>query len=87
MNTFRRKAHLLFLVITLNRTRTDNVIMNFEGCLTVHLPREIILNANLMQQGNFINVFLTRHVSGTCAHYQEQQTLSMVFCTDFFDGW
>ena len=36
---------------------------------------EIIWNANLMQQGNFINVFLARHVSGTYAHYQEQQTL------------
>ena len=27
-----------------------------EGCLTVHLPHEIIWNANLMQQGNFIDV-------------------------------
>jgi len=26
---------------------------------------KIILNANLMQQGNFMNVFLARHVSGT----------------------
>ena len=32
---------------------------------------EIIQNANLMQQGNFINVFLARHVSGTYAHHQE----------------
>jgi len=32
---------------------------------------EIILNANLMQQGNFINVFLARRVSGTYAHHQE----------------
>jgi len=24
-----------------------------------------------MQQGNFINVFLARHVSGTYAHHQE----------------
>jgi len=39
--------------------------------LTVHLPHEIISNANLMQQGNFINVFLARHVSGTYAHHQE----------------
>ena len=29
-----------------------------------------------MQQGNFINVFLARHVSGTYAHHQEHQTLS-----------
>jgi len=28
-------------------------------------------NANLMQQGNFIDVFLARHVSGTYAHQQE----------------
>jgi len=25
----------------------------------------------LKQQGNFINVFLVRHVSGTYAHHQE----------------
>jgi hypothetical protein len=25
----------------------------------------------LMQQGNFIDVFLARHVSGTYAHHQE----------------
>ena len=42
-----------------------------EGCLTVHLPHEIKLNANLMQLGNFIGVFLVRHVSGTYAHHQE----------------
>jgi len=36
-----------------------------EGCLTVHLPHERMWNANLMQQGNFIDVFLARHVSGT----------------------
>jgi len=32
---------------------------------------EIKWNANLMQLGNFIDVFLTRHVSGTHAHHQE----------------
>jgi len=36
----------------------------FQGCLTVHLPHEIMLNAILMQQGNFIYVFLALHVSG-----------------------
>ena len=46
-------------------------ILSAEDCLTVHLSHEIILNANLMQQGNFIDVFLARHVSGTYAHYQE----------------
>jgi len=34
--------------------------------------REIMWNANLMQQGNFIDVFLARHVSGTYAHHQER---------------
>jgi len=29
-----------------------------------------------MQQGNFINVFLARHVSGKYAHHQEHQMLS-----------
>ena len=29
-----------------------------------------------MQQGNFSNVFLARHVSGTLAHHQEHQMLS-----------
>jgi len=29
-----------------------------------------------MQQGNFINVFLARHVSGTYAHHQLHQMLS-----------
>jgi len=45
--------------------------MYFVGCLTVHLPHEIMWNANLMQQGNFIDIFLVRHVLGTCAHHQE----------------
>ena len=43
----------------------------FEGCLTVHLPHAIMWNAYLMQLGNFIDVFLARHVSGTYAHHQE----------------
>ena len=41
------------------------------GCLTVHLPHETMWNANLIQQGNFIDIFLARHVSGTYAHHQE----------------
>jgi len=32
---------------------------------------EIKWTANLMQLGNFIDVFLARHVSGTYAHRQE----------------
>ena len=49
--------------------KTINI--KLEGCLIVHLPHEIIWNANLMQQDNFINVFLARHVSGIYAHHQE----------------
>jgi len=33
-----------------------------------------------MQQGNFIDVFLARHVSGTYAHQQEHQMLSWSIC-------
>jgi len=36
-----------------------------------------------MQQGNFINVFLARHVSGTYAHHQEHHMLS---CTIWFSA-
>ena len=32
---------------------------------------EINWNANLMQQGDFIDVFLARHVSATYGHHQE----------------
>jgi len=39
------------------RTRELNKIL-LQGCLTVHLPHEIKLNASLMQLGNFIDVFL-----------------------------
>jgi len=45
--------------------------IQFEGCLTVRRIREIMLNANLMRQGKFIDIFLARHVSGTYAHHQE----------------
>ena len=36
-----------------------------------------------MQQGNFINVFLARHLSGTYAHHQEQWMLS---CSTWFSA-
>ena len=42
-----------------------------------------------MQQGNFIDVFLARHVSGTYAHHQEHYMLScsIWFCaTSFWMG-
>jgi len=32
---------------------------------------EIMWNANLMQQGNFIDKFLAGHVSDTYTHHQE----------------
>ena len=51
-------------------------MLKIEGYLTVHLPHEIKLNANLMQLGNFIDVILSRHVSGTYAHQQEHWMLS-----------
>jgi len=40
-------------------------------------------NANFMQQGNFINIFLARHVSGTYAYHQEHQMLS---CSIWFSA-
>jgi len=36
-----------------------------------------------MQQGNFIDVFLARHVSGTYAHHQEHYPLS---CSIWFSA-
>jgi len=36
-----------------------------------------------MQKGNFIDVFLARHVSGTYAHHQEHQMLS---CSIWFSA-
>jgi len=47
------------------------------------LDHEITWNVNLMQQGNFINVFLARHVSGTYAHHQEHW---MLRCSIWFSA-
>ena len=66
-----------------NRQSSQQTNISLEGCFTVHLPHEIILNANLMQQGNFIGVFLARHVSGTYAHHQEHWMLS---CSIWFSA-
>ena len=44
---------------------------------------EIKWNANLMKLGNFIDVFLGRHVSGTYAHHQEHWMLS---CSIWFSA-
>ena len=47
-------------------------VMSFDSELTKQTCSDkIILNANLMQQGDFIDVFLARHVSGTHVHHQE----------------
>ena len=64
---------------------TKNISLNaqFEGCLTARLLLEITWNANLMQLGNFINVFLVQHVSGTYAHNQQHWKLS---CSIWFSA-
>ena len=49
----------------------------------MHLPHEIIRNANLIQQGDFINEFLARHVSGIYAHHQGHWMLS---CSIWFSA-
>ena len=54
---------------TNTRSKYFNTYMG--GCLTVHLPHEIKWSANLLQLGNFIDVFLARRVSGTYGHHQE----------------
>jgi hypothetical protein len=49
-----------------------------------------MLNANLMQQGNFIDIFLARHVSRTYAQSPGALAVELqhvVFCTEFLDGW
>ena len=63
-----------FSVLAPNDIRVAAFICNTTYRKT--LTYEIILNANLKQQGNFINVYLVRHVSGTCAHHQEHWMLS-----------
>jgi len=43
-----------------------------------------------MQQGNLIDVFLARHVSGTHAESSgalDVELQHMVLCTEFLDGW
>jgi len=43
---------------------TRTVILN--ACYS-----EVMWNANFMQLGNFIDIFLARHVLGAYAHHQE----------------
>ena len=52
-------VELIFLAVSV-----DTVRNTLEHC-------EIMRNAILMQLGNFIDVFLARHVSGEYAHHQE----------------
>jgi len=43
-----------------------------------------------MQQDNFIDVFLARHVSGTYAQSSGELDVELqhtVFCTEFLEGW
>jgi len=53
------------------------------------LNSEIKWNANLMQQGNFIDVFLARRFGYICpsSGALDVQLQHMVFCTEFLDGW
>ena len=46
-------------------------LSEYHSKLPIIMYNEIMRNANLMQQGNFIDKFLARHVSGTYAHHQE----------------
>ena len=73
--------------------------MFMKGCLTVLLPHEIMWNANLMQQGNFIIFYFIIYIlfnilSSTCFGYirpssgaLDVELQHMVFCTEFLDGW
>ena len=48
-----------------------SILREAELHLSFILGPEVMWNANLMQLGNFIDVFLARHVSGTYADHQE----------------
>jgi len=50
---------------TLSYVIFQQVFCKLQVCLTVHRPRKMTWDARLMQQGNFIGIFLARHVSGT----------------------
>jgi len=75
--------------VTHERAQNNN-ILKLEGCLTVHLPHEIKWNANLMQQGNFIDVFLALTCFGYICPSSGALDIELqhtVFCTEFLDGW
>ena len=53
------------------RSKLHNVIPISYVCFANSYLGEIMSNVNLVQQGNFIDVVLARHVSGIYAHHQE----------------
>ena len=56
----------------------------------MHLPHEIMWNANLMQQIKSIDIFLARHVWGYICPSSGALNVElqhMVFRTEFLDGW
>jgi len=60
-----------------------------EGCLMVHLPHEIMWNANLMQQRNFIDGILSSTCFGHIRPFSGASDVELqhvVFCTEFLDG-
>jgi hypothetical protein len=57
--------------MTIGRMRIACWITNATDTHSKYVILEIKRNANLMQLGNFIDVFLVRHVSGSYAHHQE----------------
>jgi len=62
-----RYGIVCFTCISISSPVCSEHTLLLDGCLTVHLPHEIRWNANLMQLGNFIDVFLAQCVSGTYA--------------------
>jgi len=79
----------VYITVTINPTANTNIgsthVQAKETPLQTMLHKqslsEIKWNANLMQIGNAIDVFLARHVSGTYGHHQEH---SMFSCTIWF---
>ena len=77
---------VLKLLMSAFKTRSKTVQItcrNLQADRLILWSQEIKWNANLMQLGNFIDVFLPRHVSGTYAHHQEHWMLS---CSTWFSA-
>ena len=75
--------HFCQIYFTGNYITYVGFMLNAWRCIETKERSEIIWNANLAQQGNFVNVFSARHVSGIYAHHQEHQTLS---CSKWFSA-